>query len=339
MTSNGTKVAKADVIGTKEEVEEEDEEEFYEDVENLKKLCNFLRSNEGPPVREAVEMEKRVHYLKGEKLVNFLVEPKKGTKWPKDLPRFESRPEAIAVCKELCRYQFIHRSEKRGKGELAVSRVRDFDESGYFTWIYEGDKTFSHMMTTVLIIGFLCCTCFPIWPQFLKIFVWYMSVTLLIFLFFLITARGFAFLCIWILGYDFWFLPNLFDESLGFVDSFKPVIHFEKTKDGQLLYRLAIGVGFFSFCYWAVTQPSEFDGFKAAQVDFIKDLYAGTLLSDMSQSEKENIDKPKMPTLDDILKMESEDSEDVALTEEEEVDSLLDNLVDDEDEDIDVTLD
>lgn len=38
---------------------------FYEDEETLKKLCDFLRSAEGPPVREAVEMEKRVYYLKG----------------------------------------------------------------------------------------------------------------------------------------------------------------------------------------------------------------------------------------------------------------------------------
>ena len=38
---------------------------FYKDVENLKKLCDFLRSKNGPPVREALLMEKRVHYLKG----------------------------------------------------------------------------------------------------------------------------------------------------------------------------------------------------------------------------------------------------------------------------------
>jgi hypothetical protein len=38
---------------------------FYEDAENLKKLCDFLRSRQGPPVREALLMEKRVHYLKG----------------------------------------------------------------------------------------------------------------------------------------------------------------------------------------------------------------------------------------------------------------------------------
>jgi hypothetical protein len=52
--------------------------------------------------------------------VNFLVEPKKGTKWPSKLPRFSTRHEAIAVCKELCKNQYLLRSEKRGKGELDV---------------------------------------------------------------------------------------------------------------------------------------------------------------------------------------------------------------------------
>ena len=218
-----------------------------------------------------------------------------------------------------------------------VSRVRDFDESAYFTWIYEGNKKFSHLMTTGLIIGFLCCTCFPIWPNFLKVFVWYMSVSMLIFIFFLITARALLFLFVWVMGYEFWFLPNLFDESLGFVESFIPVYSCEKTKDGQLMYRIGVFVAFFSFCYWAVTQPSEFDGFVKGQGDFIKDLYAGTLLSDMSQKDKENIDKPKMPSLEDLLKkLDSEDdAEEQELSEEEAAEALLESLVDDEDEEID----
>jgi len=310
----------------------ENESSFYEDEGNLKLLCNFLRSKEGPAVREAVEMDKRVYYLKGEKLVNFLINPKKGIKWPKKLPRFESRQEAIGVCKELCNLQFIHRSEKRGKGELVISRIRDFDESGIFTWIYEGDKSFSHFMTTILIAGFLFCVCFPIWPNFLKVFAWYMSVSFLIFIFFLITFRGALFLFIWILGYDFWFLPNLFDESLGFVESFKPVISFEKTKEGQLLYRIGIAIAFFSFCWWAVTQPSEFDGFVSANKDFISDLYEGKLLSDVSQKDKNDIDKPKMDSLDDLLKKLDDSSDD----EEEEdlsdagIDKMLEDLVDEE---------
>ncbi|KAK1748541.1 translocation protein SEC62 [Skeletonema marinoi] len=309
--------------------------EFYEDQKNLNKLCNFLRSTDGPAVREAIMMDKRVYYIKGEKLVNFMVEPKKGTKWPKELPRFSSRPEAITVCKELCNIQYIHRSEKVAKGELEVARVRDFDESAYFTWIYEGDMTNKNLMTTALIIGFLCCTCFPIWPNFLKVFVWYMSVSLLIFIFFLVTLRAVVFLFVWIIGYEMWFLPNLFDESLGFCESFVPVISCEKTKDGQLMYRVGVFVAFSSFCYWAVTQPSEFDGFVKGQGDFIKDLYAGTLLSDISQKDKENIDKPKMPSLEDLLKkLDSEDEEEKELSEEEAAEALLNSLVEDS-EDID----
>jgi translocation protein SEC62 len=314
-------------------VAESEQTSFYEEVPNLQKLCNFLRSNEGPAVREAIEMDKRVYYLKGEKLVNFMMEPKKGTKWPKDLPRFKTRQEAIVVCKALCKLQFMHRSEKRGKGDLVISRERDFDESAIFTWIYEGDKSFSHMMTTVLIMGFLFCVCFPIWPNFLKVFAWYMSVSFLIFIFFLITFRGLLFMFVWIVGFDCWFLPNLFDESLGFVDSFKPVYSFEKTKDGQFMYRIGVGVAFFGFCYWAVTQPSEFDGYVQAQGDFIKDLYAGTLLSDVSQTDKENIDKPKMESLEDLLKNldSSDDPEEVdEMTEEERLDKMMEDLVDTE---------
>jgi translocation protein SEC62 len=315
---------------------ESEQSSFYDDEENLKKLCNFLRSTEGPPVREAVEMDKRVYYLKGEKLVNFLVEPKKGTKWPKDVPKFKSRQEAIAVCKSLCKLQFIHRSVKRGKGDLVISRERDFDESGIFTWIYEGDKSFSHMMTTVLIMGFLSCVCFPIWPNFLKVFAWYMSVSFLIFIFFLITFRGLLFMFLWIVGVDFWFLPNLFDESLGVADSFRPLYSCERTMEGQLMYRLGVGVGFFGFCYWAVTQPSEFDGYVKAQGDFIKDLYEGTLLSDVSQTDKENIDKPRMESLEDLLKNldSSDDPAEIGdeLTEEERLDKMMEDLVDTEED-------
>jgi hypothetical protein len=47
---------------------------FYENQDQLKKLCDFLRSQHGPPVREALLMEKRVHYLKGMYCMYFFVE-------------------------------------------------------------------------------------------------------------------------------------------------------------------------------------------------------------------------------------------------------------------------
>ena len=52
---------------------EAEEGGFYDDIENLKKLCDFLRSKEGPAVREAVEMDKRVYYLKGPLFKEFFL--------------------------------------------------------------------------------------------------------------------------------------------------------------------------------------------------------------------------------------------------------------------------
>ena len=129
-------------------------------------------------------------------------------------------------------------------------------------------------------------------------------------------------------------MPNLFDEQLGFIDSFKPLYSFEKTKEGQLMYRVGIAVAFFSFCWWAVTQPSEFDGFVKGQGDFIKDLYAGTLLSDMSQADKENIDKPRMDSLEDLLaKLDSsDDPEEEELSEEKKLEQMMESLMDEEED-------
>lgn len=213
-----------------------------------------------------------------------------------------------------------------------MSRIREFDETAYFTWIYEGDKSFSHLMSAFLIVGFLFCVCFPIWPTFLKIFAWYLSVTFMLAVICLISIRGLLFLFVWIIGYDFWLFPNIADETLGVVDSFKPLYSIEKSKEGQIYYRIGVAVAFFSFCYWAVTQPSEFDGFMVAQGDFLKDLYAGKLLPEKSQKDKENIDKPKLLSLDELLKkLDSGDDElsdvDVEVTEEEKLDSMMESLL------------
>ncbi|CAN0427067.1 unnamed protein product, partial [Ectocarpus sp. 12 AP-2014] len=45
----------------------------YETEEGLKEVAAFLRGRNGMPLRPAIEVDKRVEYFKGEKLVNFLV--------------------------------------------------------------------------------------------------------------------------------------------------------------------------------------------------------------------------------------------------------------------------
>lgn len=51
---------------------------------------------------------------------------------------------------------------------LQISKKQEFEEKGYYTWIYEGPQAISNLMTFLIIAGFLAITCFPIWPHFLK---------------------------------------------------------------------------------------------------------------------------------------------------------------------------
>ena len=46
---------------------------------------------------------------------------------------------------------------------------------------------------------------------------------------FLIVLRLVLYLFLWFFGYQFWLLPNLFNEDAGFIDSFIPLTEFSKT--------------------------------------------------------------------------------------------------------------
>ena len=141
----------------------------------------------------------------------------------------------------------------------------------------------SKWMTGGLIVLFLLVTCFPIWPNILKLVLWYISCTALIAIVLTIFVRWFLFLFVWVFGYEFWVLPNLFDEERTVVDSFKPLYSFEPTSPGQLWWRIAVAGGFVAFIYWAYTQPTEVDAFMKSNRQFVDDLYEGNLLSDTSQ--------------------------------------------------------
>eukprot|EP00519_Triparma_laevis_P009031 CAMPEP_0182506078 /NCGR_PEP_ID=MMETSP1321-20130603/20536_1 /TAXON_ID=91990 /ORGANISM="Bolidomonas sp., Strain RCC1657" /LENGTH=281 /DNA_ID=CAMNT_0024711747 /DNA_START=22 /DNA_END=864 /DNA_ORIENTATION=- len=278
---------------------------FYTESSNLLLLCSHLRSSSGPPSRESVLLNKRVLYLKGEKLLTYLSDRPK--KWPKKFPKINDRLEATEVARQLLQHNLLLRASKKEKGILQPVQSKDFEEDGLYVWVYEGDQTMSNVLTAVLILGFLACVCFPIWPAVLKVWVWYLSVTLLLGIIGICLVRGLVFVVFWILGRDFWILPNLFDESLGVAESFVPLYSFSKSS-GSLLFRATVLSLIALSVHWAISQPTEFDGMISAQRDFLDDLYSGNLLSDMSQQGKEDIDKPRMKSLDDLL-MELDESE------------------------------
>jgi len=64
----------------------------------------------------------------------------------------------------------------------------------------------------------------------------------------------------------------------------------------------------------------------ASQKSFLDDLYSGNLIADVSQQSKDDIDKPRMKSLDDLL--QELDAEDVE--EEDKTDAILDMIMDED---------
>jgi translocation protein SEC62 len=189
--------------------------------------------------------------------------------------------------------------------------------------MYAGNMVWSNIATGAVIIVVIGFTLLPIWPELAKKILWYCSVTFLIATLAFCLIRFLIFLLLWLVGYEFWIFPRLFDESLSFQDSFKPIYSFDKGSPGQGYYRIGVLILIGGFVYWACTQPTEFDEFLKAQKDFIDDIYSGNLLADVAQEARDNIDRTRrIPNIEDLLR---------EMAEEERIDSQAFNPPSDND--------
>eukprot|EP00935_MAST-01C_sp_MAST-1C-sp1_P001868 g1868.t1 len=320
---------------------EKREKQPWENAEGIKEVADILLGNNGLKVREGVELGKRVHYFKGSKLTEFLLTNESSAK---ARPKVDDKKEAHRVGKMLLKFQLIHKSERNKENKKLLNPLtgnQDWDDKAYYTWIYQGSQTFNHFMTGLLIISFLAVTCFPIWPKWMKVAIWYCSVTILIIFFIISVIRLIVAAIFWIFGVEFWILPRLFDESITFAQSFVPLYSYEKvSSEDSWYYRLGLAVSFISFTVWMMNQPSEFDEFMMASRKFTDDLYSGNLLPDRSQQSKDNIDKVKIPDLDELMAEQEENPFPDEQSEEDLVDKFMeekffsgDKVNEEEDED------
>eukprot|EP00919_Chromeraceae_sp_WS-2016_P081726 GHVR01193052.1.p1 GENE.GHVR01193052.1~~GHVR01193052.1.p1 ORF type:complete len:405 (+),score=80.60 GHVR01193052.1:1360-2574(+) len=126
------------------------------------------------------------------------------------------------------------KSQRRPKWpkRLIACPTQRFEPHQFYIVSYdEGDKTMSRVLLGGIIGGVLVCVMFPAWPFWAKVWVWYLSVIVLSLFMYVCVLRLFVFVLLWFCGMDFWIFPNMFDEYLGFIDSFRPLYAYEWRMD------------------------------------------------------------------------------------------------------------
>lgn len=262
------------------------------DVKELIPLAEALRNN--VRMREKREGARRVSMFRGAAMVKAII-----SSTNKRLADTTTEADAVELGRRLLASRFIHQVSKIPNNDKHVQPINfaaakfSSSKDDYFVWDYEGSKTRTYIMLGLMITVALAVCLFPVWPNSLRLGAWYCSVTLLLFMIAFVIIRSTLFLCLWLAGYSFWILPNVFDDDLPFFDSFKPGYSFEASGPGNGFMRVLVVACIAGMGYFVATQPTEFDHFIIAQRQFVDDLYSGSLLSDSSQEHKDTLDDIK----------------------------------------------
>ncbi|CEP17683.1 hypothetical protein [Parasitella parasitica] len=207
-----------------------------------KNIANYLKDEKasGFKARQGVFNGRRFEYFKGKKGIDAILH-ENYAKVIKDGEIPTNREGAFNVLNNLGKFGFILRVDRGqsigGKGSpriLQPNPTQEVKEDGYYMWIWEGSKVKLYMGAAALVAVVLAGVLFPLWPTFLRLGVWYLSIGVLclIGLFFAIALVR---LVLYIVTYPilprgFWIFPNLF-EDVGIIDSFIPLYGFDPVKE------------------------------------------------------------------------------------------------------------
>lgn len=136
----------------------------------------------------------------------------------------------LLVPVEKLHYQQIKETKgwkpNREKPTLKPTQKAVLEENAYYAWVYLKPNPYMKLYAFLTIVAIFGVVLFPLWPRFMRVGVWYISMGCLCLLG-LFFAMAFVRLIIFVVTYltlpqAFWLYPNLF-EDCGFFESFVPL--------------------------------------------------------------------------------------------------------------------
>lgn len=132
-------------------------------------------------------------------------------KYPKKLLVWEEDPEDND-CGSCCDDDKGKSNHK--KNDSAKNNFHLLDSAGYYIVYYQVSHSSLYFYLVLLIVGILAFCLLPVWPLELKIFIWWVSYILLIFMVSLIIIRLIIYSFFLIFGKEFWLFPDLFNDNV-----------------------------------------------------------------------------------------------------------------------------
>ncbi|CAD8075580.1 unnamed protein product [Paramecium sonneborni] len=275
---------------------------------------HYHKKDNGFKLKEAnLNYQRKIQYFKGEDFIKFTIV---NFEEIKDLvPLTEKKKDASQIAKYLLESKIIirverHRDDPKKKWPKKLTLVRDqsFIEDGFYTWSIDANNKMNSIKLAAILIGVFLICLFPIWPFSFKYGIFKFSIYLLIFLIGLQVIRLLLYSIIRLFGYEFWILPNINDDSYGFLGSFLPLYSIQRLTDGKLEIALRfIGmIAFFALIFLIVQEPHYFTNISDATGQTLDDVLIWG--KEKMEGKQEPLHRRAIPDLSELIKQAEEDS-------------------------------
>lgn len=166
---------------------------------------------------------------------------------------------------------------KRKKWPEKIIRLplteQEFEPQSFYIILYEGSKTMQHVFSFAAIAGVLVACMFPAWPVWAKIAVWYVVFWLSSAMLAILVIRIVLYVCLWTVGIDFWWFPNILDEYAGIVDSFRPFYSVERRRDGYGMTGIRlVSMGVIALATYEFAQHNSWEDIRNFAQNSINDI-------------------------------------------------------------------
>lgn len=169
----------------------------------------------------------------------------------------------------------FRQGEKRIPTQLIPCRSSKFEKEGFYIWNPLVQQVrWQGIFLMFLVLGIIAACCFPIWPVSAKLGVWYCSVVLLCIILGITVVRYVLFTIFFIVGYDFWIFPNMYDDRAGFWETFSPLYFFRKRDDSvcQVSVRVVVCAVVIFVCVYTYYHPEVIEAIQELSVGGVTEI-------------------------------------------------------------------
>lgn len=202
------------------------------DDETVKKVAEWLRKSSNMETGEGLLQKRRVDYFCGEDIKDALMSDKFQRK--NILKQKVGDKEIEEIGSELMRRRLMFRGvitnldtvdlEELDKVEPHRRQVFIDEPEEVYVWIMESSRTELYMKCAGMLTFALFMCMIKVWPLWLKIGVWWVSLIMLICMTSLIAIRLVLAGMFSMVGFrGIWLLPNLLNDDIDFLDAFTPL--------------------------------------------------------------------------------------------------------------------